>query len=162
MSETALRAALHLWKRGRSVHRIREGAMAASVGVGRGGIMAGINMTPMIDVLLVLLIIFMVVQADLQKGLGVQVPSPEPASVVHPSPPESMVLEVEPGGRFALNHQPLDGTRLAEELRAIFAPRPRKVLFVKASEQLTYAEVISAVDASREAGIDVISLVPRK
>lgn len=137
--------------------------MAASVGVGRGGLAASINMTPMIDVLLVLLIIFMVIQADLQQGLSVHVPPPDTGQDIPlPDADSRLVLEVQPGGRYALNHQPLNGARLVEELAAVFADRPRKVLFVKAAEQLSYAEVIHAVDASRAAGVQVVGLVPRQ
>ena len=127
----------------------------------RGGFTASINMTPMIDVLLVLLIIFMVVQASLQQGISVHVPAPATDEPVGPPQKDNLVLEVNPGGRYALNQQPLDGARLTEELRAVFADRPRKVLYVRASEQLSYGEVIHAFDASRAAGVDIIGLMPR-
>jgi biopolymer transport protein ExbD/biopolymer transport protein TolR len=135
--------------------------MAMIAGGTRGGFTASINMTPMIDVLLVLLIIFMVVQASLQRGLSVHVPAPKTDESVTPAGAESLVLEVEPGGRYALNRKQLDGARLTEELQAVFANRPRKLLYVKASEQLSYGEVIHAFDASRAAGVDIIGLMPR-
>jgi biopolymer transport protein ExbD len=135
--------------------------MAMIAGGTRGGFTASINMTPMIDVLLVLLIIFMVVQASLQQGISVHVPAPKMDETVAPAGTESLVLEVHPGGRYALNRQPLNGARLTEELRAVFADRPRKLLYVRASEQLSYGEVIHAFDASRAAGVDIIGLMPR-
>jgi biopolymer transport protein ExbD len=136
--------------------------MAMHAGGTRGGLTASINMTPMIDVLLVLLIIFMVVQAGLQRGLSVHVPAPKTDEAVPPAPPgENLVLEVQTGGRFALNRQPLDGARLTEELQAVFANRPRKLLYVQASEQISYGEVVQAFDASRAAGVEVIGLMPR-
>ena len=134
--------------------------MAMTLGGRRGGTMGEINMTPMIDVLLVLLIIFMVVQQGLQRGLSVQVPPPRDDRPV-PVQPENLVLEVEPGGRYLLNRQPIARERLADELGAVFAGRARKVLFVKGAESLTYGEVVGAVDAGRMAGVQVVGLVPR-
>jgi biopolymer transport protein TolR len=133
--------------------------MAMGIGGRKGGGISEINMTPMIDVLLVLLIIFMVVQQGLQRGLVVQVPPVRDDHVV-PAPPESLVLEVEPGGRYLLNRQPIPAARLQETLARVFAQRQRKVLFVKGAESLPYGEVVSAVDASRAAGVQVVGLVP--
>ena len=136
--------------------------MAMHAGGRRGGLAAEINMTPMIDVLLVLLIIFMVVQTGLQRGLTVHVPAPDEGDRTPSGPqPESLVLEVHPGGRYALNHQPLDGARLTEELEAVFDRRMRKLLYVKAAEQVSYGEVVQVVDASRAAGVDIVGLMPR-
>jgi len=121
---------------------------------------AAINVTPMIDVLLVLLIIFMVVQQGLQKGLSLQVPPPDDPTAKPPEDPAAIVLEVLPGGRYAINRQPVGGA-LEPAIARVFAGRPRKVLFVKAGEGLTYGEVAAAVDASRAAGVQVVGLVPR-
>ena len=135
--------------------------MAMGVAVRRGGMAAAINVTPMIDVLLVLLIIFMVVQQGLQKGLSVQVPSPDDPKVPAPEVPGAIVLEVLPGGRYAINRQPVGAAGLQSALARVFAGRPRKVLFVKGAEGLTYGEVTAAVDAGRAAGVQVVGLVPR-
>ncbi|MBW3570493.1 MAG: biopolymer transporter ExbD [Gemmatimonadetes bacterium] len=134
--------------------------MAMTTGGRRGGSISEINVTPMIDVLLVLLIIFMVVQQGLQRGLSVQVPPPRDARPPAVQP-ENLVLELEPGGRYLLNRQPVARERLAQELGAVFASRTRKVLFVRGAETLPYGEVIGAVDASRAAGVQVVGLVPR-
>ncbi|HEY0153397.1 MAG TPA: biopolymer transporter ExbD [Longimicrobium sp.] len=125
----------------------------------RGGHVSAINMTPMIDVLLVLLIIFMVVQQGLQRGVQVQVPPPtneQPAD-----PPDQIVLEVAPGGSYLLNQQPVAAGALESTLERVFAPRPRKVLFVKGDEHVAYADVVRAVDISRSAGVEVVGLMPR-
>jgi biopolymer transport protein ExbD len=134
--------------------------MAMGAAGQRGGLSSAINVTPMIDVLLVLLIIFMVVQQGLQRGLSVQVPPPPDGRPVL-AQTGTLVLELEPGGRYLLNRQPVARERLAQELGAVFAPRTRKVLFVRGAESLPYGEVIAAVDASREAGVQVVGLVPR-
>ena len=134
--------------------------MGMSIGGRRRGSIGEINITPMIDVLLVLLIIFMVMQQALIRQAIVQVPSPDDETRDDPQP-GSLVLEVEPGGRFLLNRQPLEGARLREELRAVFADRTRRVLFVKGSESVSYGEVAAVVDASIQAGVEVVGLVPR-
>jgi biopolymer transport protein TolR len=126
----------------------------------RRGMAADINVTPMIDVLLVLLIIFMVVQQGMQKGLSLQVPPPPEDQTTAPAP-DQIVLEVMPGGRYAINTQPVGPEGLQAAVARVFANRPRKVLFVKAAEGMTYGEVTTAVDASRAAGVTVIGLVPR-
>ena len=126
----------------------------------RGGMAAAINVTPMIDVLLVLLIIFMVVQQGMRKGIEAQVPPPRD-STPPPDDPTTIVLEVLGGGRYAINRQPVGAEGLQSAVARVFAGRPRKVLFVKGGEGLTYGEVVAAVDATRAAGVQVVGLVPR-
>jgi biopolymer transport protein TolR len=137
--------------------------MAMNVGGKRGGPQSDINMTPMIDVLLVLLIIFMVVQQGLQRGLAVQVPPPRDKDQVaqKPDPTQTIVLEVEPGPTYFINRQPVDPSQLRDRIAEVFAARPRKIIFVKGAENLTYGQVIHAVDAARAGGVEVVGLVPR-
>jgi len=134
--------------------------MAMGVSGRKAGMAADINVTPMIDVLLVLLIIFMVVQQGMQKGLSLQVPPPKEDQTPAQPRTDNIVLEVLPGGRYAINSQPVGAEGLQAAVARVFANRPRKVLFVKAGPGLTYGEVTSAVDASRAAGVTVIGLVP--
>lgn len=126
----------------------------------RGGHVASINMTPMIDVLLVLLIIFMVVQQGLQRGVSVQIPAPVP-SVTDNIGDDNIVLEVAEGGAYRINQHPVATGTLQATLAQLFEGRPRKVLFVKGGERVAYAEVVRAVDTSRLAGVEVVGLVPR-
>ena len=134
--------------------------MATGAGGRRGRVAAEINVTPMIDVLLVLLVVFMVMQQGLQRGVSVQVPPP--AGGLDRSTPGQIVLEVEPGGRYRVNRRPVEEGALEETLRGVFSQRPRKVLFVQGAEGLTYGQVLAAVDASRAAGVAVVGLVPRR
>jgi biopolymer transport protein TolR len=134
--------------------------MAMNVGSRRGGQVSAINMTPMIDVLLVLLIIFMVMQQQLQRGLSAQVPPNDPSSPAPPDP-TALVLEVAPGGVYHLNRQPIARGMLQQRLALELSTRNRKVLFVKADEHAAYGEVVHAMDASRAAGATVLGLVPR-
>ena len=137
--------------------------MAMGVGGKRGGAMNEINMTPMIDVLLVLLIIFMVVQQGLQRGVAVQIPPPKDKDDVAQKEPDKdqIVLEVKAGPTFFINTAPVDGADLETRLKDIYTGRPRKVIFVKGEENLAYGDVVRAVDASRAAGVEVVGLVPR-
>jgi biopolymer transport protein TolR len=133
--------------------------MAMSTGGGKGGPSWQINMTPMIDVLLVLLIIFMVIQPTLQKGIEVQVPPVEERP--SESTPDQITLEIRAGPDYMINGIPVPAAELRAQIRGIFADRPRKVLFVKGAEDIVYGDVVRAVDAARGAGIDVVGLVPR-
>ena len=135
--------------------------MAMGMSGRRGGMSAAINVTPMIDVLLVLLIIFMVVQQGLRKGIDAQVPPPHNPADAPPVDPTAIVLEVLGGGRYAINRQPVGAEGLESAVARTFAGRPRKVLFVKGGEGLTYGEVVAALDATRAAGVQVVGLVPR-
>jgi biopolymer transport protein TolR len=134
--------------------------MAISTGGGKGGPSWQINMTPMIDVLLVLLIIFMVIQPTLQKGIEVQVPPIEERPAEEASP-DQITLEIRIGSEYLINGTPVTPAELRGQLRSIFAERPRKVLFVKGGEDVKYGDVVNAVDAARGAGIEVVGLVPR-
>jgi biopolymer transport protein TolR len=127
---------------------------------GRGGrVASAMNVTPLIDVLLVLLIVFMVAERELRRGLALQLPPP--AGEAPPPPgPDRIVLEVEPGGRYRLNTAPVPAERLEARLAEVYAGRPRTVIFVKGARDLTYGELMRAVDASRAAGVRTVGLVP--
>jgi biopolymer transport protein TolR len=134
--------------------------MAISTGGGKGGPSWQINMTPMIDVLLVLLIIFMVIQPTLQKGIEVQVP-PVEERPSQEAALDQITLEIRAGPDYLINGMPVPASELRAQIRGIFADRPRKVLFVKGAEDIRYGDVVRAVDAARGAGIEVVGLVPR-
>ena len=143
--------------------------MGMSAGGSKGGPNSEINMTPMIDILLVLLIIFMVVQQQLQKGVSVQVPPVKKEETPQPANPnqDQIVLEVKAGPQYFVNRQPVATNDLQRFLTDLYAPRPRKVLFIKADENVPYGDVVTAVDVSRAslgAGGNedyVVGLVPR-
>ncbi len=134
--------------------------MAMSTGGGGGGgPQSDINMTPMIDVLLVLLIIFLVIQPVLQKGIKVEVPSVRQA--VTTEPPEQVVLRVGPGPTYFVNGTRVERDEIAPALRSVLEGSADRVVFVSGSERLTYGQVVEAMDEARRADIRVMGLVPR-
>jgi biopolymer transport protein TolR len=136
--------------------------MGMAAGGSKGGPQSNINMTPMIDILLVLLIIFMVVQQSLQKGVSVQVPPVKKEEATpQTTTPDQIVLEVKAGRKFFLNTEPVPAAGLQARLTEVYAPRPRKVIFVKADEDVTYGDVIYAVDTARASNIEIVGLIPR-
>ncbi|MDQ3996938.1 MAG: biopolymer transporter ExbD, partial [Gemmatimonadota bacterium] len=96
----------------------------------------------MIDVLLVLLIIFMAAIPEHRKAVTGQLPAKEPTASAHEV---GIVLEVGPGGRYAIDRRPVAAPRLARELEAIYAERANKTLIVRGDPAARYQEVITAV-----------------
>ena len=120
-----------------------------------------INVTPMIDVLLVLLIIFMMVIPMSRKAIDLQLPDPSPDNTNSGPPPSQIVLEVLPGGTFRVNTQPVSKAELPKKLKDIYEPRPDKVIFVKGDPTVKYSDVIAAMDVARGAGVKVIGMTPK-
>ena len=135
--------------------------MSLSVGGTGGGLNAEPNLTPMIDVLLVLLVIFMLIIPMSRKALDVQLPDPTPQDSDAKPNPDQIVLEVLPGGVFAVNKQPKTRAELYPFLKQTYDPRPEKIIFVKGDPQVLYQDVIFAMDAARGAGVKVIGVPPK-
>ena len=135
--------------------------MAMSTG-GGGGLTNEINVTPMIDVLLVLLIIFMLVVPMSRKAIDLQIPDPNDQTVSATPPPAQIVLEVGQGGTFAVNKQAIPKAELPKYLKELYDPRPEKIIFVKGDPKVKYEDVITAMDIARGAGVKVIGAVPKE
>ena len=134
--------------------------MAMSTG-GGGGLTNDINVTPMIDVLLVLLIIFMLVVPMSRKAIDLQLPDPSDQQQ-SANPPPQIVLEVMPGDRFLVNKEPLTRATLPKRLKEIYDGRPEKIIFVKGDPKNKYSDVIFAMDVARGAGVKVIGMSPKE
>ena len=134
--------------------------MAMSTG-GGGGLTNEINVTPMIDVLLVLLIIFMAVLPSMRKAIDIQLPDPNPQVQPANTKSDQIVLEVNPGGKYAINSEVVTRDRLPTRLKEIYDPRPDKIIFVKGVPGVKYADIIDAMDVARGAGVKVIGVPPK-
>ena len=135
--------------------------MAMSAGGGGGGLTNEINVTPMIDVLLVLLIIFMMVVPMARKAIDIQLPDPNPAVAPANAVSQQIVLEVLPNSAFAVNKEPLNKDNLVKRLKEIYDNRPDKLMFVKGDPAVKYQDVIFAMDMARQAGVLVIGVPPK-
>jgi biopolymer transport protein TolR len=124
------------------------------------GSRAQINMTPMIDVLLVLLIIFMAIAPQKATGLQARIPRSE-ADRAARAPENPVVLEIAADGSYRLNSQPVERSSLGNLLVRVYAGRGDHTLFVKAAPDLEVGAVAHAIDLSRGAGADTIALMPR-
>jgi biopolymer transport protein ExbD len=136
--------------------------MAFSVGNESGGLSHEPNVIPMIDILLVLLIIFMIIQPMMRKAIDLQLPDPTPQQAAPPSANvDQIVLEIGPSMNLSINKEPVTKERLSARLKEIYDPRPSKVLFIKADGTNKYQEVIWAMDVARGAGVKVIGVPPK-
>jgi len=133
--------------------------MAMTAGASSGGVRSDINVTPMIDVLLVLLIIFMITQPMSRKAFDVQVPPKQQTKSKSP-PQAQIVLELRPDGSFAINGQPYALNQLDQAFHQIYDPRPAKLLFIKAAPNRKYIDVMQAMDIAHGAGVQVIGFTP--
>ncbi len=133
--------------------------MAMQVG-DRGGLKADINVTPMIDLLLVLIIIFMVVTPI--KSVGLKAALPEQSSADRPpaAPSEDVVVSIHKDRTLAINSRSVDRADLGRTLQEIFARRASRVLFVTADPDLEFKEVADIIDCAKGAQVFQIGLMP--
>ena len=137
--------------------------MSMAVGGGTGGPKADINMTPMIDVLLVLIIIFMVITPLTPKGLEALVPQPPPPNQKpNQSDQRTVVITIDEKHNMQINSEPTDEVKLGPRLEEIFKTRAERVVFVKGDPALDFQWVAKAIDIAHGAGIDKVGLMTAK
>ncbi len=128
---------------------------------GSSGLNNEINVTPMIDVLLVLLIIFMAAVPSMRKAIDLQLPDPTPPTAPA-SNSDQIVLEVGPNDYYAVNKEVITKENLPSRLKQIYDPRPDKIIFVKGDPKVKYENVIWAMDVARGSGVKVIGVPPKE
>ena len=138
--------------------------MGMAVG-GEGSYVADINVTPMVDVMLVLLIIFMVIAPMLQSGVSVALPKskyPDPdPNIIKDT---SAVVAIPNNGEYYIGRDKIALTDIPQKVKQILKdkPVPDQVVYVKSSKGVKYGEVVQVIDSIREAGFDRIGLVAEK
>jgi biopolymer transport protein TolR len=135
--------------------------MAMDLGGAKGGVKSDINVTPLVDVMLVLLIIMMLVAPLLQQGVPVKLPTAA-NTVDKPETQDQTVLAIGRNKELYLNAKPVTEGELATRINEILENKKEKIVLIKADEEVEYGAVMTAMDALRQAGIEDIGLVTER
>jgi biopolymer transport protein ExbD len=129
----------------------------------KGGAMADMNVVPLIDILLVLIIIFMVITPLKPKGLEALVPQPAPNAPQNQDiQNKTVVVQVNANGKLKINSEDTTWDSMGARLEQIFKERAEKIAFVKGDDNIQFVEVARAIDIMRGAGIDSVGLITAK
>lgn len=124
----------------------------------KGNSISEMNVVPLIDILLVLLIIFMVIAPSIPRGLETEIPQPDPASRVL-LPDTSVVVQVARNGKLKINGEDTNWDTLGPRVEQVFKDRANKVAFVKGDSNVLFMDVARAIDIIRGSGIDKVGLL---
>ncbi len=135
--------------------------MSMDVGGSQGGLKADINVTPLVDVMLVLLIIMMLVAPMLQQGVSVKLPQAS-NSADKPETQEQTVVAVTSDRRVYLNGVPIQEAELGTKIQTLMETKKEKVVLIKGDEEAPYSSIMGAMDRLREANIENIGLITER
>jgi biopolymer transport protein TolR len=135
--------------------------MAMDLGGAKGGVKSDINVTPLVDVMLVLLIIMMLVAPLLQQGVAVKLPTAA-NTVDKPETQDQTVVAIGKNKELYVNAKPVTEQELATRINEILENKKEKIVLIKADEEVEYGAVMAAMDALRQAGIEDIGLVTER
>ena len=135
--------------------------MAMDLGGGKGGVKSDINVTPLVDVMLVLLIIMMIVAPMLQKGVDVRLPTASNTED-KPETQEQTVVAVTADGRLHLNSVTIPDGDLPRRVQEVLDTKKEKIVYLKADQDASYGRVMAAMDALREAQVENIGLIAER
>ncbi len=121
------------------------------------GTMSQINVTPLVDVMLVLLVIFMVTAPMMQQGVQVNLPKAETKAL--PTQEETVIVSIERSGRLFINSTEIPAGDLRAKLSDMFANRTKKEVFLKADKDVPYGEVVKTMAEIKGAGIERLGMV---
>ena len=135
--------------------------MSMDIGGAKGGIKSDINVTPLVDVMLVLLIIMMIVAPLLQKGAPVRLPTAA-NSADKPETQDQTVVAVTANGEYYVNGVPIPDTDLRRRVEEILEDKTEKIVLIKADEDASYGKIMEAMDELRAAGIEDMGLITER
>jgi len=127
----------------------------------KGGVKSDINVTPLVDVMLVLLIIMMIIAPMLQKGVDVKLPTAS-NTVDKPETQDQTVVAVTADGRLHLNSREVADGDLATKVAELLETKKERIVLIKADEDASYGRVMAAMDALRKAQIEDMGLITEK
>jgi len=135
--------------------------MSMTAGSSRGGLNSTINVTPLVDVMLVLLIIMMLIAPMLQKGVNVRLPEAG-NTVAKPDTQTQTVVAVDSANQFWVNGLAVSKTDFADKVRIVLEDKTEKVVLIKGDTDASYSAIMQAMDDLRKVGIEDIGLITEK
>ena len=135
--------------------------MAMDLGGAKGGVKSDINVTPLVDVMLVLLIIMMLVAPMLQQGVSVVLPTAQ-NTIDKPEQQGQTVIAISKDKTIYLNAKPVQESDLARRINELLENKTEKIVLIKADEEVEYSAVMSTMDQLRQAGVEDIGLITER
>ena len=135
--------------------------MSMDLGGAKGGVKADINVTPLVDVMLVLLIIMMLITPMLNQGVAMHLPKAS-NTVDKPTTQDNTVVAIGKDGAFYVNSKPIQEGEMASKISEALENKKEKVVFINADEEALYSSVMTAMDQLHQAGVEDIALITER